>query len=89
MKIFDIDSNILNAFFFFFNSTIIFASNLLIALLANDKLTSDNFYKWKSNMNIMLICENYKLILTEKYPQKSVANDACKVEGYDSWIQAS
>ena len=34
------------------------ASNPIIALLANESLTGDNFVKWKSNANIVLVCEN-------------------------------
>ena len=39
-------------------SVIMSSNNPIIALLANEKLSGDNFVKWKSNINIVLICEN-------------------------------
>ncbi|XP_062119127.1 uncharacterized protein LOC133832861 [Humulus lupulus] len=36
------------------------------ALLGNDQLTGDNYVKWKSNMNIVLISENHIFILKEE-----------------------
>ena len=39
------------------------SSNPIIALLANEKLNGDNYVKWKSNINIVLICENQKFVL--------------------------
>ena len=47
----------------------IMSSNPIIALLANEKLNGDNYVKWKSNINIVLICENQKFVLTEECPQ--------------------
>ena len=44
------------------------SSNPIIALLANKKLNGDNYIKWKSNINIELICENQKFVLTEECP---------------------
>ena len=49
-------------------------SNPIIALLANEKLTGDNFIKWKSNMNIVLVSEDYKFVLTEECPPQPAAN---------------
>ena len=45
-------------------SAIMLSNNPIIALLANEKLSCDKFFKWKSNINIVLICENQKFILT-------------------------
>ena len=28
----------------------------IISILANDKLTGENYVKWKSNMNAILVC---------------------------------
>ena len=53
------------------------SSNPINALLANEKLSGDNFIKWKSNINIVLICENKKFILTEECPPEPHAN-ACR-----------
>ena len=49
-------------------------SNPIITLLANEKLTGDNFIKWKSNMNIVLVSEDYKFVLTEECPPQPAAN---------------
>ena len=43
-------------------------------LLSNEKLSGDNFVKWKSNINIVLICENQKFVLTEECPPEPPAN---------------
>ena len=59
-------------------------------MLSSEKLNGENFVKWKSNMNIVLICENYKVIFTEEGPPEPVANAPCTVrEAYDCWIQAN
>ena len=66
-------------------SAIMSSNNPIIALLANEKLSGDNFVKWKSNINIVLICENQKFILTEKCPPEPPANASRTVrERYDS-----
>ena len=66
------------------------ASNPIIALLANESLTGDNFVKWKSNVNIVLVCENNRFVLTEECPAEPVANAARSVrESYERWIQAN
>ena len=36
------------------------SSNPVSSLLANEKLTGENYMKWKSNLNIALICEKPK-----------------------------
>ena len=43
-------------------------SNPIIALLSKDVLTWDNFQKWKSNLNIVLVGENIKYILSVSRP---------------------
>ena len=50
------------------------SNNPIIALLANEKLSGDNFVKWKSNINIVLICENQKFVVTEECPSEPPAN---------------
>ena len=68
-------------------SAIMSSNNPIIALLANEKLSGNNFVKWKSNINIVLICENQKFILTNECHPKPPANASRTVrEGYDSWI---
>ena len=41
-------------------------------------------------MNIILICENYKFVLTEECPPESAACTSHTIqEAYDHWIQAN
>ena len=54
--------------------TIMSSNNPIITLLANEKPSGDNFVKWKSNINIVLICENQKFVLTEECPPEPPAN---------------
>ena len=55
-------------------SAIMSSNNPIIALLANKKLSGDNFVKWKLNINIVLICENQNFVLTEECPLEPPAN---------------
>ena len=66
------------------------SSNQIIALLANEKLNGDNYVKWKSNINIVLICENQKFVLTEECPPEPHATASRSVrEKYDFWQMAN
>ena len=66
------------------------SSNPIIALLAHEKLDGDNYIKWKSNINIVLICENQKFVLTEECPPEPPATASRNVrEKYDLWQQAN
>ena len=72
---------------YLFISTFITMNNPFIAILLSEKLNSENFVKWKSNMSIVLICENYKFVLTEECPPEPAANAPCTVrEASDRWI---
>ncbi|KAL5542695.1 hypothetical protein UlMin_010405 [Ulmus minor] len=65
-------------------------SNLIIAILGNEKLTNDNFVKWKSNMNIILVCENYKYVLMEECLPAPAANATRIVRDmYEKWIETN
>ncbi|XP_024027517.1 uncharacterized protein LOC112093412 [Morus notabilis] len=65
-------------------------SNPIFALLASQILNGENFVKWKSNMNILLICENYHFIVKEDCPPVPPANAAWALaERYDRWINAN
>ena len=55
-------------------SAIMSSNNPVIPLLANEKLSGDNFVKWKSKINIVLICDNKKFVLIEECPPKPPAN---------------
>ena len=66
-------------------SAIMSSNNPITALLANEKPRCDNFVKWKSNINIVLVCENQKFVLTEECPPKPPTNASRTVqERYDS-----
>ena len=61
--------------------------NPVTALLANEKLTGDNYMKWKSNLNIVLICENHECFLTEECPEVPPATAAKTTrEIFYNWI---
>ena len=65
-------------------------SNPISGLRATEKLTGENFNKWKSNMNIVLVCENYKFVLVVECPEQPAANATRAVrEAYDKWINAN
>ncbi|EXB72720.1 hypothetical protein L484_004300 [Morus notabilis] len=65
-------------------------SNPIITLLATEKLDDDNYAKWKSNMNILLVCEDYKFVLVEECPPEPAANASKTArEPYDRWIKAN
>ena len=46
----------------------------IMQILSNEKLTRDNYVKWKSNMNAVLVCEDLKFILMEEYPPEPARN---------------
>ena len=60
-------------------SAIMSSNNPIIALLANEKLSGDNFVKWKLNINIVLIYENQKFVLTKECPSEPPANSSRNV----------
>ena len=65
-------------------------SNPIIKILATETLTGENFVKWKSNMNIVLVCENFKFVLTEECPPRPHAKSSVNVaEAYDRWQNAN
>ena len=64
--------------------------NPIFSLLASQVLTGENFVKWKSNMNIILINENYHFVLNEDCPPVPPANASKAVsEEYNRWIIAN
>ncbi|RVW36992.1 Retrovirus-related Pol polyprotein from transposon TNT 1-94 [Vitis vinifera] len=65
-------------------------SNPIFSLLASQVLTGENFVKWKSNVNILLINENYHFVLKEDCPPVPPANASKAVsEEYNRWIIAN
>ncbi|XP_073288914.1 uncharacterized protein [Primulina huaijiensis] len=61
-----------------------------VLALVNEKLVGENFLKWKSKINIALVCENLKFVLTEVCPPEPPLNASRSVrEIYDRWIAAN
>ena len=61
-----------------------------MSLLPNNTLTRENFLKWKSNINIMLVSENKKFVLTEECPPAPPANaTGAAKEQFDRWIASN
>ena len=62
--------------------------NLVTALLALAKLNSENFHKWKSNLNLMMmICESQICL---HWGVSQGTTDAKSVrDKYDAWIQSN
>ena len=61
--------------------------NPITVLVSLEKLNGDNFIRWKSNLNLMLICENHKFFLTKEClvePTTTSLRDK-----YDAWIQSN
>ena len=63
----------MNTFLFMFISAM---SSALLSILANDKLTGDNYTKWKNNINAILVTKDLKFVLTEECPPQPVTNTA-------------
>ena len=76
--------------FYLFILAIMPASNPIITILASEKLNGENFVEQKCNMNIVLVCENYKFVLLKECLLEPTANATCTVqEAYDRQIQAN
>ena len=64
-------------------------SSALLQIIANDKLTGDNYTKWKHNINAILVTKDLKFVLTEECPPTPTANAARTVrEAYEKWVSS-
>ena len=64
-------------------------STALLQIIANDKLTGDNYTKWKHNINAILVTKDLKFVLTEECPPMPAANAARTVrEAYEKWVSS-
>ncbi|KAK0575773.1 hypothetical protein LWI29_006753 [Acer saccharum] len=62
-------------------------STALLQIIANDKLTGDNYTKWKHNINAILVTKDLKFVLTEECPVALTAHVAQRVrEAYEKWV---
>lgn len=67
-------------FVYYFNNK----TNPILILFDNNKLTNDNFNKWKSNLNLVLIIENVHFFLIEECPLTPTVNTTWTVrEAFD------
>ena len=65
-------------------------SNPIIALLSKDVLIRDNFQKWKSNLNIVLVGENIRYILNVPKPPVPNNTATCHVKDeYDQCVASN
>ena len=65
-------------------------ANPIVALLSRTVLTGENFQKWKSDLNIVLMSENMRFILTDPCPPVPAANATRAVRNsYDQWISTN
>ena len=62
-------------------------SNPIIALLSQVVLNSENFQKWKSNLNIVLVSESIRFVLTEPRPPAPAHNSTKEAkEAHTRWV---
>ena len=80
------DECILNTCLFYFSAIV----SPVISILANDKLTGENYAKWKSNMNAILVCEDLKFVLMEDCPPEPARNAGQAVrDAHQKWVAAN
>ena len=74
-----------------FKYMLIFLSTMvspILSILANDKLNWENYIKWKSNMNSIMVSEDLDFILTEECPPKPTnETDQTIWEAYKKWLR--
>src|SRR5215813_7246316 len=62
----------------------------IISILSNDELTGENYVKWKSNMNAILVYEDLKFILMEECPPESARNASQTArDAHQKWVKAN
>ena len=49
-------------------------NNSIVQVLASEKLNSDNYATWKLNLNILIVVDDLKFVLTEERPQAPTSN---------------
>ena len=65
-------------------------SNPIIALLSKDVLTGENYQKWKSNLNIVLVNESIRFVLTAPRPPLPHANATQEAKSsFDRWVTSN
>ncbi|XP_038891609.1 uncharacterized protein LOC120080998 [Benincasa hispida] len=65
-------------------------TSAIISLLGTDKLTKKNHVTWKNMINIILVIDNLKFVLTKKCsPISRLAASRNVREAYDKWTKAN
>ena len=65
------------------------ASAIISIIKQQEKLTGDNYVKWKSDMNAILVCEDLKFVLMEECPPEPAPNTGRAARNaYNNWIKA-
>ena len=65
-------------------------SNPIMALLSKDVMSGENFPKWKSNLNIVLVSEIIRFILTEERPAFPTSTSSRnQKDDFDKWTMAN
>nr|XP_009769131.1 PREDICTED: uncharacterized protein LOC104220030 [Nicotiana sylvestris] len=62
--------------------------NQLTSILNQNKLEGPNYVEWRRNLDIVLIAEGYKFIITEECPEKPENATDDQVKAYDKWVKA-
>ena len=63
--------------------------NPLSVILKENKLTGPNYIDWKMNLNLVLIAEEYKFVLTDVCPLMLDSYSSKEdVEAYQNWRKA-
>ncbi|XP_062086390.1 uncharacterized protein LOC133792496 [Humulus lupulus] len=76
--------------FYFIDNCRSMSSNPIVSLLSNELLTRENFMKWKSNINTVLIGNNSKFVMTETEPGFPKENASKAVQKkYECWTAAN
>ena len=64
--------------------------NPLSVILKENRLTGPNYLDWKRNLNLVLIAEGYKFVLTYVCPPAPDRNSSKEdVEAYQRWSKAN
>ena len=65
-------------------------STPILSQLSMEKLTGENFLKWKQNINIVLIGDNSKFVMTEESPEVPAEGATKSVrDKYECWQAAN
>ena len=66
------------------------ASAIISIIKQQQKLIGDNYVKWKSDMNVILVCEDFKFIIMEECLHEPTLNvGKAARNAYNNWIKAN